>query len=253
MAKKLKTVKTATPVAPVVPVAIPTAVFIAQNVGAMAAANSDTANKVGSLLLDGVAELGARVVAGSETVDVGADYALALRNADLTAQGKASIALDALDKSSRYGMVKSLRIFKERTWSAAFWTNVATLHKAHAITATTLYAFARKVMHEKEPVMDLPSVATLQTWRTESLAKKRNSKGKAGDAESTPAERIQIARDALDGFAGWLPANAKDHAMRALAELATIADMIAAKPAAVEPDKDATIAELKAMLAKLAK
>ena len=238
-----------------------TAAIIAANVKAQSEVTSDFDNKVGSLLLEGIGELMARVADKDDatTVDVGADYVFALKNAELARKGKPALkSVDKLDGFARTAAVKVMRVAAEREWWPKYLANLARLHRESAVRQTNLMEFARRIFGGKfngkksAPVNDLPSVDTLRKWRDDAN-KGRKAASKRKPAEMKPADRISGANDLMTGYETWLPTEAHAHGATIVRELATIASMIKAdkKPNGKADERDAIIKELQAKMAAL--
>jgi hypothetical protein len=230
-----------------------TAAFIAANVGEMSAINAKSEGEVSSVLLAGISELGHRVIAKTEKVDVGASYALAIVNDAKRRAGQPLVAkVDDLNKTARFGYVKLMRIADEHgAWFDKFIENCETMNASIPVTDTTLLHFGRVIFTKGEEVTKCPSVSTLKEWRDDMLKAKKKAKRKAAVAKTmTPAERIGAALDCFAGYSEWLPAPAHEHVVRCLTEMSAIIGMLpkaSEKPRSEEQKVDA-IAALKAAL-----
>jgi hypothetical protein len=231
-----------------------TAAFIAANVGQMSAINAKSEGEVSSVLLAGISELGHRVIAKTEKVDVGASYALAIVNDAKQRAGQPLVAkVEDLNKTARFGYTKLMRIADEHgAWFDKFITNCETMNASIPVTDTTLLHFGRVIFDKKEPVKACPSVATLKEWRADMLKEKKKGTRKSPTAKTeTPADRIGAALDCFSGYSEWLPAPAHEHVVRCLTEMSAIITMLpkaSEKPRTEEAKVDA-IAELKKALA----
>lgn len=236
-----------------------TAEFISQNVGTMSALNVEAEGAIAKTLLEGIAELGHRVIAKSEKIDIGAAYAFAIVNDAKRRKGQPLVKkIDDLNKTDKFGYVKVLRIAAEHeTWFDKFISNCETMNASVPVTATTLLHFGRVIFAKDDPVKSCPSVANLKEWRDDMLAAK-GKKGKKGKRKSptakseTPADRMTAALDCFTGYDTWLPENLHPHVARIMTEMATIVDELpkAAPKVRTEEEKVDAIAALKAKLAK---
>ena len=225
-------------------------VIIATTVAEMERDQKDGDTKVGSHLLDGASKLAALVASGAAEVSVGADYMLAITNAQRAAKDQPLYSKpDEVSLAPRYGVVKLMRAAKDKPWFAAFMTNVGKLHNARPITVTVLTEFGHRLMPKKGEVKTCPTVDMLKQWRVDILKGKKTNKGKRKAKDIQPGERIADAASALQGFDAWLPADAQAHAMRCLVELNAIADILKAAPKPKAEPK--VIDPIAALMAKL--